>query len=48
MMAAVLSIAAFAALFVIYGLVRRQARCVSDCGACASPCHLSESDDAQS
>lgn len=46
-MAAVFSIAAFAALFVIYGLVRRQARCVSDCGVCANPCRASESDHAQ-
>jgi len=48
MTAAILSIAVFAVLFVIYGLVLRQAGCGSDCGACASPCHLWESDDAQS
>lgn len=42
-----LSVAAVAVLFVIYGFVRRHAGCGSDCGACASPCHLTESDDAQ-
>lgn len=46
-MAALFSIAAFAVLFVIYGLVRRQARCVTDCGVCGRQCHSSESDHAR-
>ena len=48
MIAALLSVAAFAVLFVIYGLVHRPAGCGSDCGACTNPCHLSEADDAKS
>jgi len=48
MIAALSSLAAFAVLFVVYGLVRPNAGCGSDCGACASPCHPSEVDDAQS
>jgi hypothetical protein len=39
------AIAAFALLFLVFGLVRLRAGCGSSCGACANPCHPPESHD---
>lgn len=47
MMTAFAAIGVSALLFVVYGLVRWRKKCGSDCGACASPCTLPESDDDQ-